>query len=151
MILQEKSCWKFHLLLILGTFPLSWSDVWRAPSFLPFPNKLVFQDLCSSFPRQSSFFETQFAHLHIIPSGNEQNRHAVRMQLHLSRNPLTVEVRVPISSLIGSHIATVRGRLSERYPEESLNTRCRSIVRLLPQDWFSCCISHLCNIQNDKV
>lgn len=74
------------------------------------------------------------------------------MQLHLSCNPLAVEMRVPIAPLIWSHIITaIRGGFCEWYPEVTLSARGRSLFQPGTQNRLSCCISHLRYIQNDQL
>lgn len=74
--------------------------VWFSPISLPLAVELMLEYLGTSLSCQSGLIQTQFTHLHIVDTGDQQNRWFVRVQLHLTCNVLTIEVCIPPATVV---------------------------------------------------
>lgn len=70
-------------------------QVLGAAVLVPDGLELALENLGALLVRETGLLEAQLAHVHVVDAGDEQNARFVLVELHLARDPLAVEVRVP--------------------------------------------------------
>ena len=99
------------------------AEVLDAAVLVPERVELVLEYLGALLHGQTRFVQTQLAHVHVVDARDEEDgRRAVRVDLHLARDPLAVEVSEPpaLFVMVGVVVAQLIGRSRKRQLEEAL-------------------------------
>ena len=67
----------------------------RSSIFFPLVVELPCIDFSTALPDKPSLIKAKLAHFQVVTAGDHQHWLLIRVQLHLPRNPLAVEVREP--------------------------------------------------------